>query len=302
MDSLILENVTKKYANLTVVDDLSASIPSGCVYGFIGPNGAGKTTTIRMIMNIIYPDSGNIRIFGKEYSEEIKDKIGYLPEERGLYRKMKVNDVLRFFGEIKGVPKSEIQKKIDEWLGRMELSKWAYSKVEELSKGMQQKLQFIVTVLHEPHLIVLDEPFSGLDPVNTDIITAIILELKSKGKTVLLSTHIMEQAEKICDYILLINKGKKILDGRLSDVKDMYKSNSVILEFKGEGEFISSLDCIQSIEKSNGKLEISLREGMVASEFLKLIIDRVQIERFEVKKPSLHEIFVKSVKGQTNYE
>lgn len=298
MSILSLENVTKQFGHLVAVDDLSVEIPAGCIYGFLGPNGAGKTTTIRMMMNIIYPDSGRISIFGQEYTGEMRERIGYLPEERGLYRKMRVKDILHYFGQLKGMAKKRLRTSVDDWLQKMELTGWANSKVEELSRGMQQKIQFIATVIHDPDLIILDEPFAGLDPVNADLLKTIIIELRSAGKTVVFSTHVMEQAEKLCDAIFLINKGRKILDGGLDEIKDRYRSNSVIVEYKGDGAFIAKLDQVKSVTGSDSRIEIALNDGARSRDLLKALVDRVDIERFEVKRSSLDEIFIELVKGE----
>ena len=208
-DVLCIDEISKTFDNLAAVDKLSANLPAGCIYGFIGPNGAGKTTTLRMIMDIIRPDSGTISILGETSFSKIRDRIGYLPEERGLYRKMKVKDIVSYIASIKGMNRNDIARAIPLWLNKMELSGWADKKVVNLSKGMQQKLQFIVTVINNPELVILDEPFSGLDPINLELIKDIMVKMREDGKTVIFSTHMMEHAEKLCDYILLINKGKK---------------------------------------------------------------------------------------------
>ncbi|MDH5405762.1 MAG: ATP-binding cassette domain-containing protein, partial [Candidatus Aminicenantes bacterium] len=238
MGTLVVKEATKRFDKLVAVNRLSLEVPQGSMYGLLGPNGAGKTTTIRMIMNIIYPDEGDISIFGQHISEQVKDRIGYLPEERGLYTKMKVSELLLFFAEIKGVPKAEAKKRVGYWLERLELADRTDRKVEELSKGMQQKVQFISTVLHDPDLIIFDEPFMGLDPINTDQLKGIIVELKKRGKTIVLSTHLMEEVERLCEHICLINKGEKVLDGRLSEIKKRYGKNTVVLEFEGDGSFL----------------------------------------------------------------
>ena len=298
MSLLVLEDVVKRFSRIVAVDGLSVQIPQGSIYGFLGPNGAGKTTTIRMIMNIIHPDSGRITVFGQEHAESLKERIGYLPEERGLYKKMRVKDILRYFGQLKGVPRAHVKASVSNWLEKVELTKWADSKVEELSRGMQQKIQFVAAIVHSPDLIILDEPFAGLDPVNTDLLKKAILGLRDEGKTVVFSTHVMEQAEKLCDSILLIDKGKKVLDGPLNEIKDSYKSNSVIVEYKGDGDSIAGLDQVESVAGSDGRIEISLSEGAEVQALLRAMLDKVEIERFEVKRPSLEEIFIRSVKEQ----
>ena len=223
---LRLESICKAYDKKMAVDDLSLSVPRGTIYGIIGPNGAGKTTTIRMIMDIIAPDSGDILIDGKKVTADFKDFVGYLPEERGLYKKMTLKEIILFFSEIKSFPARRAHELMDGWLEKMSLLEYKDSKVEELSKGMQQKLQFITTLIHQPRLVILDELFSGLDPLNIELIKNILLDEKRRGTTILFSTHVMEQAEKLCDYICLINRGKKVLDGKMSAVKSKFWSAS----------------------------------------------------------------------------
>ncbi|MBD0324929.1 MAG: ATP-binding cassette domain-containing protein, partial [Pyrinomonadaceae bacterium] len=213
--TLTLSGVTKRYDDFTAVNDLSLAVRAGRIFGIIGPNGAGKTTTIRMIVNITAPDEGRIELFGQEMNAELQNRIGYLPEERGLYKKMKIVDQLRFFAELKNITGRAVDERIDRWLERVKLSEWRNKKADELSKGMQQKIQFIAAVLHDPDLLILDEPFSGLDPVNVELLKEIVLELKAEGKTIIFSTHQMEVAEKICDDICMINKSRKVLDGTL---------------------------------------------------------------------------------------
>ncbi|MGI8542975.1 MAG: ABC transporter ATP-binding protein, partial [Aridibacter sp.] len=223
--TLQVENVSKYFGEFTAVEDLSFEIRAGRVFGFLGPNGAGKTTTIRMIVGITIPDEGKVELFGKKITPEIRDRIGYLPEERGLYRKMKVHDQLRYFAALKGVPGKEADKRIDFWLERMKLSEWKLKKSTDLSKGMSQKLQFIATMLHDPDLLILDEPFSGLDPVNVEFMKDVISEIKAQNKTIIFSTHLMETAEKLCDDILLLNKSRKVLSGSLRQIKESYGKN-----------------------------------------------------------------------------
>ena len=240
-DALVIDNINKNFGNVEAVRSLSANLPSGCIYGFLGPNGAGKTTTIRMVMDIIHPDSGQVRVLGEPSIERVRDRIGYMPEERGLYRKMSVKNVIAYIGNLHGMGKPGLSRVIPRWLDELELTDWGNNKVEELSRGMQQKLQFIVTVINDPELLILDEPFSGLDPLNLDLLKDIVLRLRNEGKTVIFSTHMMEQAEKLCDYILLINKGEKVMDGTLEQVRSQYKSNKVLVELEGHGDFIRKL-------------------------------------------------------------
>src|SRR5205809_46972 len=231
--TLVLEHVTKSFGEFTAVSDLSLQVRAGRVFGLIGPNGAGKTTTIRMIVNITVPDSGRIELFGQTMTTALQDRIGYLPEERGLYKKMKVGEQLRFFAELKNLRGKEAEARIDEWLKKLELSAWKDKRAKELSKGMQQKVQFITAVIHDPDLVILDEPFSGLDPVNVDLMKQTILEQKAAGKTIILSTHQMEIAEKLCDDVCMINKSRKVLEGRLRDVRRNSSRNAVALRIEG---------------------------------------------------------------------
>lgn len=296
MDAVLLNSVHKSFGDVQAVNNLSVRVPSGSIYGFLGPNGAGKTTTLRMIMNIIHPDSGNIEIFGDTSVELAKARIGYMPEERGLYRKMTCAKVLTYFGAIKGLAGNELSSSVYRWLQRVDLTNWANKKVEELSRGMQQKLQFAVTAINEPELLILDEPFAGLDPLNTDLLKAVMLEMRDEGKTVIFSTHVMHEAEKLCDSILLINKGKAILNDRLANIQSRQRSHVVSVELEGDTSFIEKLPKVTAI-KSNGHChEISLADNADTQELLKSLMSRVRVQRFEVKVPSLHEIFVELVR------
>ncbi len=309
MDALELNGVCKTFGpalpnerasrggQVRAVDNLDAKIPAGSIYGFLGPNGAGKTTTLRMIMNIIRPDTGSIRVFGKNLTEQAKSRIGYMPEERGLYRKMTVRGILAFFGALKGLTSSELAGAVPSWLKRIELSDRANKKVEDLSRGMHQKLQFAATIINEPDLLILDEPFSGLDPLNLDLIKGIILDMKDKGKTIIFSTHDMHGAETLCDYILLINKGKIILDGKLADIRSQKASNAVIVDAEGETGFIKTLPMVTNAVQQKDTLEITLGKGTDPQDLLKAIVGRVRVRKFEVKRPTLHEIFVTLVGG-----
>jgi ABC-2 type transport system ATP-binding protein len=295
MDALILENVSKSFGDVRAVDELNVQVPAGSVYGFLGPNGAGKTTTIRMIMNIIQPDKGHIKIFGDGATTNVKNRIGYMPEERGLYRKMKVGKVLAFFGAIKGLSASELNFRVPQWLQQVDLTGWTNKKVEELSRGMHQKLQFAVTAINEPDLLILDEPFSGLDPVNQDLLKDIICRMRDKGKTILFSTHVMHEAEQLCDFILLINRGKAVLDGRLDDIRSRYKSGAVSVELEGDASFIRALPMVRTAETQGRRIEITLTQKADTQDLLKALVGRARIKAFEVKIPSLHEIFVRLV-------
>jgi ABC-2 type transport system ATP-binding protein len=291
MNVIELNNITKSYSNHIAVDDLSLGVPAESIYGFIGPNGSGKTTTIRMIMNILYPDSGNIRVFGKEHIGSYLDSIGYLPEERGLYKKMKLKELICFYSELKRISKPS--RLADFWLEKFDLSKWAGKKIETLSKGMSQKVQFIITIINRPPLIILDEPFSGLDPVNAEIIKEIILELRKGGSTIIFSTHDMAVAEKMCDFIFMIYKGRKVLDGTLESIQNQYGQDTIRIQSEGGA---SVLDGIKGIEKINdfGQLqEIRMMAGVNSQDILSALIRRTRILKFEVASPSLNDIFIR---------
>ncbi|MFH1615660.1 MAG: ATP-binding cassette domain-containing protein [Planctomycetota bacterium] len=293
--AISLEDVDKSFGSVRAVEGLSVRVPEGSIYGFLGPNGAGKTTTLRMIMDIIRPDRGRIEVLGCRSTAAAKDRIGYMPEERGLYRKMTVGRVLNYFAAIKGVNSKKISTVVPEWLERVELDGWAGKKVEELSRGMHQKLQFAVTAVSNPALLILDEPFSGLDPVNLDLLKGIILDMQKRGKTIVFSTHVMHEAEKLCDYILLINKGKVVVDGTLEQIRSGWPSNTVSAELRGEADFVERLEMVSHVSCAAGRMEITLAEGADPQELLRALADRVRVQSFEVKAPSLHEIFVKLV-------
>ena len=295
---LSLHHVTKRFDGVVAVDDLSLEITEGSMCGLLGPNGAGKTTTIRMIMNIIAPEGGRIELFGEPFQEGLKDRIGYLPEERGLYGKMKVTDLLIFLAAIKGVPKHEAASRAEEWLKRLDLAEWRDKPVERLSKGMQQKLQFIATVLHDPELIILDEPFAGLDPVNTNLLKDIMLDLRKKGRTIIFSTHRMEQVEKLCERICLINKGGKVLEGDLSEIKRSAGRNTVRMEFDGNDAFLNDSRLIRSRDSYGNYVEIHLQEDADPQDLLRSALRHAAVTRFEVTEPSLNDIFIEVVGGK----
>jgi ABC-2 type transport system ATP-binding protein len=295
MSALEIEGISKSFGDFFAVKKLSFEIPAGTIYGLLGPNGAGKTTTIRMVMNIIIPDEGSIKVLNQRMDEKMKERVGYLPEDRGLYPKMKVGELLVFLAEIKGLKSSEARKEIDFWLERFDLSDWKSKKVEELSRGMQQKLQFIVTVIHQPELIILDEPFSGLDPVNTKLLKDIMLEMKEKGRTIVFSTHRMEQVEMICDNICLINKAERVLEGNLSQIKKEYGKNTVILDYDGEANFIKSLPEIDRIDDYGKFMEIKLKEKSSPQDLLPKLVGKISINKYEVKEPTLNAIFIEKV-------
>ncbi|MCK4573269.1 MAG: ATP-binding cassette domain-containing protein [candidate division Zixibacteria bacterium] len=289
---LKVEEIHKEFDGKVAVDRLSLEVPEGVIFGIIGPNGAGKTTTIRMIMDITAPDSGHIYIDGRKADQEFKNRVGYLPEERGLYKKMTLSEVMIYMAELKSYPRNKARDKIDYWLKKVDLLEYRGKKVEELSKGMQQKLQFVTTVLHEPDLLILDEIFSGLDPLNMELIKDILMELKREGKTILFSTHVMEQAEKLCDHICMISRGQKVLDGRLTDVKARFGKNSVQIDIDGDGKFASELPGVRNLSEFNNYIELQLEQDADTNAILKSIADRVQVRRFELMEPSLYDIFI----------
>ncbi|HPG39119.1 MAG TPA: ATP-binding cassette domain-containing protein [bacterium] len=297
MAILKLKQISKAYEEVHAVKELSFSVDKGQIFGLLGPNGAGKTTTIRMIMDIIKPDSGTIEIAGKLNSGQQRDKIGYLPEERGLYKKMKVIDTITFFGEIKSKPARQTQAAAVQWLEKLELLEWRDKKVEELSKGMQQKLQFICTIIHNPELIILDEPFSGLDPVNTNLLKDVMLDLKNTGATIIFSTHLMEQVEKLCENICLINKGASILQGSLKEIKKGFGSNRIRMQYEGAAEFLKDQSLVAQYDDYGQYVEIKPADNVSPQQLLKYAIDRVNVLEFKVSEPSLNEIFIKAVKN-----
>jgi ABC-2 type transport system ATP-binding protein len=293
---LQLEHIRKHYDGKVAVEDLSLAVPKGAMYGIIGPNGAGKTTTIRMIMNIVPPDSGQVLLEGRPVDEDFKNRVGYLPEERGLYKKMTLAEVIVYMAELKGMSGSRARTVIDPWLERLELTDYRNRKVEELSKGMQQKLQFITTIAHDPEIIILDELFSGLDPLNVELMKGILLDLKRQGKTILFSTHVMEQAEKLCDHLCMISQGKKVLDGRLGEIKSQFGRNAIQVSFEGDGSFIRTLPGVASVTEYTNYQELRLANGADPSAILKGMVDRVKVRRFEIVEPSLYDIFIEVAK------
>lgn len=296
MHILSLRNVVKRYSNHTAVDHISLDIPKGKIYGLLGPNGAGKTSTIRMITSITRADEGEIYIDGEKLHGMHPNQIGYMPEERGLYKKMKVGEQLLYLARLKGLSAAEARKKLDKWLTKFDIKDWWPKKIEELSKGMQQKVQFIATVVHDPKLIILDEPFSGLDPINTNLIKDEIDELNANGASVIFSTHRMEQVEQVCEEIALISKGKVVLDGNVDAIKQQYRDNRFSIEFDGTlpSELISSgFDVISDTDKS---LTIQAREGHSPNELLRALLDKgIHINKYEEILPTLNDIFIKKV-------
>ncbi len=295
MSAIRLQGVTKAYDGHVAVKDLELDIPLGGVFGLLGPNGAGKTTTLRMVMDIIAPDSGRIEILGRAADGAARDAIGYMPEERGLYPKMTLDEQLLFLAEIKGVSRRDAVARLAPWLERMGLAEWAKRKTNELSKGMQQKAQFIAAVLHEPQVLILDEPMSGLDPLGADLMREILLDLSRQGKTLIVSSHQMETVERICDRVALIERGEKVLDGALSDIKAGHGGKTVALAYEGDGTFLSQLPGVRSVRDFGRYVELSLAPDTMPHGLLPLIIDRVNLTRFEVVEPTLHAIFVDTV-------
>jgi ABC-2 type transport system ATP-binding protein len=295
--SLIVDHVTKKFGDFTAVNDLSLQVHRGRVFGLIGPNGAGKTTTIRMIVNITVPDSGGIKLFGQPMSSRLQDRIGYLPEERGLYKKMKVGEQLRFFAELKDVRGKDADERINQWLAKLQLTDWKNKRAKDLSKGMQQKVQFITAVIHDPDLLILDEPFSGLDPVNVELMKQTILEKKAEGKTIILSTHQMEIAEKLCDDVCMMSRSHKVLDGKLREIRRSFSRNAVELQITGGDEVLEDPSLIANIRERGDDLEVLLAPGADAQTLLKrLVASGAVINKFELAEPSLHDIFIAKVR------
>ncbi len=295
MSAIVIEDVTKTFRQHVAVDNLSLQAPSGSIYGFIGPNGSGKTTTLRMIMRILYPDRGVIRVLDEpagstQENRSILDRVAYLPEERGLYKQMKVREVLRFYAELKGFRRSGPE--IDAWLKRMDLREWADKKVEALSKGMAQKVQFIATVIARPELILLDEPFSGLDPVNTDVLRDAILELRRGGATIVFSTHDMSVAEKLCDFIFMIYKGRKVLDGTLESIQDAYGSDTLRVHLDGAAT-LDDLPGVVKVTDLGRYQELRLSPQADTQAILTNLMQRGRLRHFEISKPTLHDIFVR---------
>jgi len=292
-----LSGVTKTFGTHTAVDDLQLTVPRGSVYGFIGPNGSGKTTTLRMIMNILYPDRGEIRIFGETLHSSWMERIGYMPEERGLYKRMKVADHLRFLAGLKGMKDARIE--VRRWLERFDLAPWANKKIETLSKGMAQKVQFIATVVSRPELVILDEPFTGLDPVNTDALREAILELQRGGTTVIFSTHDMNMAERMCDFIFMIFRGRKVLDGTLESIQDQFGNDTIRIRTEDGMTVLADLPGVQKVNDFGQMQEIRLASGADSQAILGAVMRRTRIRSFDIVRPSLHDIFVRIAGPET---
>jgi ABC-2 type transport system ATP-binding protein len=291
MNSVELENITKTFGAVIAVDELSLNVPRGCVYGFIGPNGSGKTTTLRMIMNIFYPDRGLIRVFGEQLHGACTDRIGYMPEERGLYKNMKVKELLQFYGSLKNG--TDLDREVNNWLERFDLHDWANKKVETLSKGMSQKVQFISTVVSRPELVILDEPFTGLDPVNADILKDAVLDLQKQGTTIIFSTHDMNMAENMCDFIFMIFKGKMVLDGTLVSIQDKYGNDTLRIKSDNGAAVFSELQGVEKVNNFGHMQELRLKKNCDPQKLLAEILSKTQIQKFEIARPSLHDIFVR---------
>jgi ABC-2 type transport system ATP-binding protein len=296
--AVTVTNVTKRFDSIVAVNNLSLRINEGSIFGLLGPNGAGKTTTLRMILRIMVPDEGSIQMLGQPLTESTQDRIGYLPEERGLYTRMKVREVLLFLAGLKGLPEREAGRRVDEWLERLELTSWVGNKVIDLSKGMQQKVQFIAAVIHRPPVLILDEPFTGLDPVNAGAVKDIMLDLRRQGATIILSTHRMEQVEMMCDSICLINKGESVLAGELAAIKRSYGKNTVQIEYEGDGGFLDQPELVAAVNHFGAVTEVRLYPNADSQELLKAAVARgVRINHFELMEPPLNDIFIEKVSG-----
>ncbi len=299
MFALEVRNLSKSFGSLKAVDDVSFAVPEGSVFGLIGRNGAGKTTTIRMMMNIYLPDSGEVILKGSKIGQEFKDMVGYLPEERGLYKKMSVLETLLFFAELKGKTGKGIERKATEYLERFQLSDRKNAKVEDLSKGNQQKVQFITTIIHDPEFIILDEPFSGLDPINTNLLKEIILDLKKQGKVIIFSTHLMDFAERMCDHITMIDKGKVILNGSMTEIKSKYAQQNVSINYRGDISFLNGNPIIEKIEDYGNSTGIKVKQPDQVQELLKALVEKnITITKFNANEISLQEIFVGLAGGE----
>jgi len=289
-----LDRISKAYEQKVAVKELSLQIEEGVMFGLLGPNGSGKTSSIRMMIGITMPDSGAVSLFGKPFTRESLKRVGYLPEERGLYKKMKVMDQLVFMGELRGLDPAVAGKRAHDWCERMQITDAVGKKTEELSKGMQQKIQFIATLLHDPELVIMDEPFSGLDPVNATLLQDTLIDLKKAGKAILFSTHRMDQVEKLCDAICLIDKGAAVLQGGMREVKSRYERNHVVINFEGDASFLQH-PSVLTCKDYGGQAEIELKPGANAQDLLREAVDKATITKFELMEPSLEEIFIRTV-------
>lgn len=297
-NAISVDRISKSYGDFVAVNELSMEVKTGSIFGLLGPNGAGKSTTIRMIVNITMADSGQITLFGHPMNAKLQERVGYLPEDRGLYKKMKVGEQLAFFAELKGLSRQEAHRRIDAWLNRIEMTEWKNKKWEELSKGMQQKVQFVSTILHSPDLVILDEPFSGLDPISAGLLKEIVQELRENNKTIIFSTHLMEQAEELCDEICLINHGRKVLGGPVREIKRGFGWRYVAIDGENYEPTLNNNPLIKEFTPNRDHTEIILQEGADPQALLRqLVADGAHITRFEMVAPSLNEIFIESVKS-----
>jgi ABC-2 type transport system ATP-binding protein len=293
--ALEVTRIAKTFGDYRAVNDLSFVVPQGSIYGLLGPNGAGKTTTIRMLMDIIVPDSGGVSFFGEKFRREHLCRVGYLPEERGLYKKMKTKEMLIFLGQIRGLDRASSVRETEVWMKRLEMTGWDDKKIEELSKGMQQKVQFAATLMHKPDLIILDEPFTGLDPVNSAMFTEVMLDLERQGRTIIFSTHRMEQVERLCDAICLVNRGQAILQGNLREIKRGFGSNTITVGVEGDHAFLSELPGVREVVNTGNFLQIKMESGTDPQAILRAMVGRLAITHFELTEPSLEEIFIMAV-------
>ena len=293
---LSVENLVKEFQNTTAVDNISFKVEPGKIFGLLGPNGAGKTTTLRTVLNIIKPTSGKVLFNDQPITAEFLNSIGYLPEERGLYRKSKVIDVILYFAELKNMSRTEAVKQADNWLKRLDIFHYRNKKIDELSKGNQQKIQFIMSVIHNPQLLIFDEPFTGFDPINQQEIRELIFSFLSEGKIIILSTHQMETAEKLCTDIFLLNNGKEVTSGKLSDIKKEFGGNHVEIKFKGDVSFLSAMAEVITVDTYNNYAEVHLKDVVEPSDFLKMITDKIDITHFSVIEPTLNRIFIDLIK------
>jgi ABC-2 type transport system ATP-binding protein len=297
---LTVRHLYKKFKDTVAVNDLSFTVEPGKIFGLIGPNGAGKTTTIRTVLNIIKPTSGEITFEGKPITDEYYNIIGYLPEERGLYNRSRVIDVLTFFGSLKNLSKPQSVERTEKWLKILNASEYRNKRIGELSKGNQQKIQLIAAIIHDPKLLILDEPFTGFDPINQQEVKELILTFRTEGKIIILSTHQMELAEKLCEEILLIDKGKEVRSGKLTDIKKKFGGNHIRIEYNGNGNSINHFPEVLKFDTYSNYSEIQLKDDVIPSDFLKKIVDKVEVKHFSVIEPTLNKIFIELIKEQGN--
>jgi ABC-2 type transport system ATP-binding protein len=295
--ALTLDGVTKRFGQFTAVSDLSLKVPKGSIYGFLGQNGAGKTTTIRMVMSIFHQDEGTISVLGHSDASQVKDRLGYLPEEKGLYKKMKTAEIVAYFGKLKGMDKSTANLKARELLTQYGLGDWMDKKCEAMSKGMGQKVQILGTIIHNPDLVILDEPFSGLDPVNRDMMRDTILDMKREGRTVIFSTHVMEQAEQLCDAMMMLHKSKLAFEGTVAEIKQGL-DKGIRIDYDGDGSVLQQLPNQERINDNNKSAEIFLKPGSDPQDALRWLVDHLTIRSFDISEPSLHEVFVRTVEAR----